>query len=46
MEETGMLLLASKAEVFLSRMKVIDSDSFVDRFSTAIDTVKGSLVCA
>ncbi len=37
--------LVKKAEIFLSRMKVVDADSFVDRFSTTIDTVKGTLVC-
>lgn len=40
-----MVDLVNKAEVFLSRMKVVDADSFVDRFSTTIDAVKGTLVC-
>ena len=40
-----MIELVSKAEVFLSRMRVVDADSFVDRFSTTIDTVKDTLVC-
>ena len=45
MEGTGMVNLVNKAEVFLSRMKAVDSDSFVDRFSTTIDAVKENLVC-
>jgi hypothetical protein len=46
MEGNGMVDLVNKAEVFLSRMKTVDSDSFVDRFGTTVDTVRATLVCA
>jgi hypothetical protein len=43
MEEKTIMDIVNQADAFLLRMKEVDIDSFVDRFSATIGTVKESL---